>query len=210
MRPPRGSPLLLLAVLLLCGSAVAAKKKAAPKPDAKPKKKYGAKRYAFLSEMLVEKGMQMCRSAARDQKPRKGFRPRLRCELFVDQVEEFATQAGENIVSALNKTHAQALEVAHWPHHINALKTNLKEIAEWVIKQRAPSEADVMRKLGEKMNQWVLNVVTEQKGENSVANLPASTLRAMREQGINVGLPDDDEEDLDDEEDESKGWEEWE
>eukprot|EP00662_Eupelagonemidae_sp_cell21_P023811 gene23811-64495_t len=142
---------------------------------------------------------------AKDLPPRKA-RPAATA-LGRGQLEEFITNNGQNIVGALNQTQTKVVQIAHWPHHLNGLKNNLRETGGWVLKQKAPSERDVAMKIGEKFNQWLLNVVTEQKGGSTLDSLPASTLKAMREQGINVGLPDDDEDDLEpgeDDEDEDE------
>eukprot|EP01064_Diplonema_japonicum_P039240 TRINITY_DN978_c6_g1_i1.p2 TRINITY_DN978_c6_g1~~TRINITY_DN978_c6_g1_i1.p2 ORF type:complete len:186 (+),score=50.58 TRINITY_DN978_c6_g1_i1:47-604(+) len=166
----------------------------------------GDQKYTYLVDVVVEHAEKTCRMIARDMQAKKKFKPIARCAFLVDQIEEFVSEAGTDVMNKVDQSMADVVDAALYGSNMNEMRRNLRKVSEWILKQKkTPTERAAQEKLRSTMNQWLLSVVTLQKKTDASALQP-ETIRKLREQGINIPMPaEEDEYDEDDYEDPSWG-----
>eukprot|EP01060_Flectonema_neradi_P037281 TRINITY_DN7463_c0_g1_i1.p1 TRINITY_DN7463_c0_g1~~TRINITY_DN7463_c0_g1_i1.p1 ORF type:complete len:211 (+),score=47.20 TRINITY_DN7463_c0_g1_i1:60-635(+) len=164
-------------------------------------------RHLYLVDLAVEHATKTCRAVAREMRPKKGFKPRTRCEAFVDQLEEFVAEGGSNIMRQVDQPMDQVVDAAYHMSNMRELRKNLKTTAQWFLKKKkTPTESETQQKFSKELNQWLLNVATLQK-KTDVSALSPQAIRRLREQGVNLPPQEGEDEDEDDEvEYDSNSW----
>eukprot|EP00757_Euglenozoa_sp_SAG-D1_P011620 gene11620-481_t len=83
--------------------------------------------YNEINELISASAEHICLGLAKYNK-RKGLKPVQRCELFLQEIEEFGAITGDQLINALNSTMKEVVDVALWPFHMNTMKTGLKKV----------------------------------------------------------------------------------
>jgi hypothetical protein len=130
----------------------------------------------------------------------KGFDYKLRCDLFMEQVDDLATMC-DTMVGEIKLTQKRMVENAIDGGYDRDLVVYMKRIAKKIMESRRTSEREVQHELQKDMSQWILDVSVHELGQprksskigagSQMSRMTAAQRKALRELGVQMPEEDD-------------------
>ena len=106
------------------------------------------KKHIYLVDLAVEHATKTCRMLAREMKSKKGFKPRVRCDAFADQLEEFVAEGSSTLMEKVDQSMDKVMDAAYHMSNIRELRKQLKSSASWFLKKKkSPTERETQQEV---------------------------------------------------------------
>ncbi|CUG87548.1 membrane-associated protein, putative [Bodo saltans] len=129
----------------------------------------------------------------------KGFDYKLRCDLFMEQVDDLATMC-DTMVGEIKLTQKRMVENAIDGGYDRDLVVYMKRIVKKIMESRRTSEREVQHELQKDMSQWILDVSVHELGKprksskigagSQMSRMTPAQRKSLRDLGVQ--MPDED------------------